>query len=56
MFLRMAGEIFLFILKIVVKVLMAAGAAALCIGKIFLMLLVVIGHIVLSITRIGISA
>lgn len=53
MVLRFAGKVILFILKLVMKIAVAAGAAAFCMLKIFLLMLLAVGQIVLGVTRIG---
>ena len=47
------GKAILFLLKILWKILLAAGALVLCAAKIFLMMLVMVGQIVLGFVRLG---
>jgi hypothetical protein len=47
------GRVVLFILKVIGKLFLTVAALALCAVKIFLMLLIVTGHIVFGIVRLG---
>lgn len=53
MVLSILGRVVLFILKLVMKIAVAAGAAAFCMLKFFLLMLLAVGQIVLGVTRIG---
>jgi hypothetical protein len=48
-----AGNVILFILKIIWKIILSLGALALCAAKIFLMLLILFGQIALVFVRLG---
>ena len=53
MVLSILGRVVLFILKLVVKIVVAAGATAFCMLKILLLILLAVGQIVLGVTKIG---